>query len=229
MEIGSRRILHFNVTQHPTAEWTTQQFREFLAFDQPYRFSIHDRDSIFSPTLDKELRGFGVRVLKAPVRAPKANAFCERLIGTIRREYLDFLIPMNERHLRSILKEYVTHYHRGRPHSSLGPGIPEPPQAQVPAGPQRHKLPNGYRVTSTRFSAACTMNMVWERRLLSDRSNFADHNRVLDIHPESSYTVGFCTLSARSCRRRLSCSTQSPFEFKRQHFNHSRSELFSLD
>src|ERR1017187_5005275 len=104
MEVGSRRILHFNVTQHPTAEWTTQQFREFLAYDHPYWFLIHDRDSIFSLGLDNELRGFGVRVLKTPVRAPKANAFCERLVGTVRRECLDFLIPLSEGHLKRILR-----------------------------------------------------------------------------------------------------------------------------
>ena len=149
MEVGSRRILHFNVTQHPTADWTTQQFREFLAFDHPYQYVIHDRDAIFSPDLDTALNGFGVSVLKTPVRAPKANAFCERLIGTIRRECLDFLIPLGEGHLKKVLREYIRHYNRGRPHSSLGPGIPEPFQAKVPAGPHRHKLPEGYHVTST--------------------------------------------------------------------------------
>ena len=148
MEVGSRRIVHFNATQHPTAEWTIQQFREFLAFDHPYRFVIHDRDGIFSPRLDHELNGFGVRVLRTPFRAPKANAYCERLVGTIRRESLDFLIPLNEGHVKRILREYIRHYNRGRPHSSLGPGIPEPPQAKVPDGPHRHKLPEGYRVTS---------------------------------------------------------------------------------
>ena len=149
MEIGSRRILHTNVTAHPTAEWTRQQFRECLAYDHPYRYLIHDRDSIFSASLDSELKGFGLRVLKTPVRAPKANAFCERLIGTIRRECLNFLIPLNERPLRMIVKEFVTHYNRGRPHSALGPGIPEPPQTVAPADPHRHKLPAGYRVEST--------------------------------------------------------------------------------
>lgn len=148
MEIGSRRILHLHITEHPTAEWTTQQFREFLAFDHPYKYVLHDRDSIFSADLNRELCGFGVRVLKTPVRAPQANAFCERLIGTIRRECLDFLIPLGERHVKRILREYIGHYNRGRPHSSLGPGIPEPPQAEVPASPLRHKLPSGYRVTS---------------------------------------------------------------------------------
>ena len=131
IEVGSRRILHVNMTEHPTAEWTTQQFLEFLAFDHPYRFIIDDRDATFSPGLDAALKGFGVRVLRTPVRAPKANAYCERLVGTIRRECLDFLIPLSEAHLRRILREYVRHYNRGRPHSSLGPGIPEPPQAKV--------------------------------------------------------------------------------------------------
>src|SRR5262245_27644829 len=93
MEVGSRRIVHWNTTEHPTAEWTIQQFREFLAFDHSYRFLIHDRDSIFSHQLDQELKGFGVRVLKTPRRAPQVNAFCERLIGTIRRECLDWIIP----------------------------------------------------------------------------------------------------------------------------------------
>ena len=149
MEIGSRRILHTNVTAHPTAEWTVQQFREFLAFDHPYRFVIHDRDGIFSPTVDATLKTFGVRVLKTPVRAPKANAFCERVVGTIRRECLDFLIPINERHLQRTVGEFVTYYNRGRPHSALGPGIPEPSQTWVPAGPHRHKLPTGFRVMAT--------------------------------------------------------------------------------
>jgi putative transposase len=68
MEIGSRRILHCNVTEHPNAEWTQQQFREFLAFDHPYRFVIHDRDGIFAASVDQALKGFGVRALKTPVR-----------------------------------------------------------------------------------------------------------------------------------------------------------------
>jgi putative transposase len=148
MEVGARRLLHLNVTTHPTAEWTLQQFRETLPGDHPYRFVIHDRDAIFSAHLDDQLTGFGVRVLKTPVRCPKANAFCERLIGTIRRECLDFLIPLGEKHLRRIVSEWSIHYNRGRPHSALGPGIPEPSQAKVPVSGHRHRLPNGYRVAS---------------------------------------------------------------------------------
>ncbi len=99
---------------------------------------------------DEALRGFGVRPIRTPYRAPMANAYCERLIGTIRRECLDYLIPLNQRHLRGIVKEFARYYNRGRPHSALGPGIPEPLRAKVPAGPHRHKLPAGYRVNSTR-------------------------------------------------------------------------------
>ena len=146
MEIGSRRISHTGVTAHPTAEWTIQQFREVLSFDHPYRFLIHDRNSIFSSQVDQMLVTCGLRVLKTPVRAPKANAFCERLVGTFRRECLAFVIPINERHLKMTVKEWGIHYNRGRPHSSLGPGIPGPNQESVPASDHRHKLPAGYRV-----------------------------------------------------------------------------------
>ena len=146
MELGTRRILHHNVTAHPTAEWTLQQFREALPGDHPYRFLIHDRDSIFSKDLDRQVVAMGVRVLRTPVRAPQANSVCERFGGTLRRECLDFLIPIYERHLKMTIKEWILHYNRGRPHSSLGPGIPEPSQDGIPASDHRHKLPTGYRV-----------------------------------------------------------------------------------
>ncbi len=149
MDVATRRILHHNVTAHPTADWTLQQFRETLPGDHPYRFVLHDRDSIFSQELDKAVTQLGVRVLRTPVRAPMANAFCERLGGSLRRECLDFLIPLHEGHPRMIVKEWGLHYNRGRPHSSLGPGIPEPSQETVPASDHRHKLPAGYRVGRT--------------------------------------------------------------------------------
>jgi transposase InsO family protein len=125
LEVGTRRILQWNVTAHPTADWTAQQFRMIVPGDEAHRFIIHDRDTIYSEGVDRTLEAMGLRVLKTPVRAPQANAFCERVIGTIRRECLDFMIPTNERHVRAILREWVRHYNRGRPHASLGPGIPE--------------------------------------------------------------------------------------------------------
>ncbi|HEY5871280.1 MAG TPA: integrase core domain-containing protein [Candidatus Tectomicrobia bacterium] len=88
-------------------------------------------------------------MVKTPVQIPVANAICERLIGTLRRECLDFVIPLNERHLYGIVKEWVTHYNAGRPHMSLGPGIPEPILAlPVALQAQRHGLPSGQGVVS---------------------------------------------------------------------------------
>jgi len=146
MEVGTRRLLHFNITSHPTATWTLQQFREAIDNRQDYRFLIHDRDSIYSEELDLAVRAMGVRILKTPFRSPQANSHCERLIGSLRRGCLDFLIPLSERHLGEILKEYRTHYNQGRPHSSLGPGFPEPgPDLPVPRQKQRHQIPTGYQ------------------------------------------------------------------------------------
>ena len=151
MEVGSHQILHYNVTAHPTAGWTLQQFREAFPSDHHYRFLIHDRDSIFSTEVDDELKSFGLKVLRTPVQAPKANAFCERLIGTVRRECLDYVIPLSEKHLRKILREWVTHYNQGRPHSALGPGIPADTKAhlrQLTPHARRHELPSDARITT---------------------------------------------------------------------------------
>jgi putative transposase len=148
MEIGTRRIAHFNVTAHPTAAWTLQQFREVMMDEQSYRFVLHDRDSIYSAELDSALKAMSLRILKTPFQAPQANAFCERVIGTIRRECLDFLIPMNERHLRGLLRGWVTHYNRGRPHSSLGPGIPDPGSSYQQVEPCGHHIPMDRQVVA---------------------------------------------------------------------------------
>ena len=122
MEIGSRRILHCTVTAHPTAAWTLQQFREAVPSDHNYRFLIHDRDSIFSTEVDAELQAFGLKVLRTPVHAPKANAYCERLMGTIRRECLDYVIPLSEKHLRRILRGVGCPLQSGKATLQLGAG-----------------------------------------------------------------------------------------------------------
>jgi transposase InsO family protein len=144
MEHGTRRILHHNVTAHPTADWTLQQVREALSGDHHYRFVIHDRDSIYSRDLDKAVAGMEVRVLRTPVRSPQANAICERLVGTLRRECLDFIIPISERHLKRVLRIWVAHYNQSRPHMSLGPGILAPLKQSPPEASHRHRLPAGH-------------------------------------------------------------------------------------
>lgn len=149
MEVGSRRLLHLNVTAHPTARWTLQQLREALPGDHSYRFLLHDRDSIYSRHLDESIEALGVEILRTPYRAPKVNAHCERLVGTLRRECLDFLIPFGENHLRRLLQKWKRYYNRARPHSSLGPGFPEPSEGlPVERQDHRHRLPEGARVVA---------------------------------------------------------------------------------
>lgn len=128
---ATRRLLHINVTAHPTAAWTRQQMREAAGLTDPYRYLLHDRDSIFAKDLDQSLERLGVTVLKSPARSPTANAICERVIGTLRREFLDWMIPLSESHLRSFLKSWVTHYNGGRPHS--GRWDPECPIRRSPS------------------------------------------------------------------------------------------------
>ena len=149
MEHATRRILHTNVTVHPTAPWTLQQLREAIPAEHAYRFLIHDRDAIFSQELDRQVRHLGLKVLKTPPQSPQANALCERLLGTLRRECLDFLIPLSEHHLLRIVREWMSHYNAARPHMALGPGIPQPPPL-LPALRQtyRHRLPGRPRVAA---------------------------------------------------------------------------------
>jgi transposase InsO family protein len=150
MEIGTRKMLHCNVTAHPSAEWTLQQFREAIPCEHDYRFLIVDRDSKFSKDLRKSVQALGVRVLRTPRRTPQANGYCERLIGTTRRECLDFLIPLSGKHLRRILRAWVSFYNRARPHASLGPSVPET-KGDLPVDPgrDRHGIPTGRCVVST--------------------------------------------------------------------------------
>ncbi len=148
IEHRSRRLVHCNVTAHPTAAWTLQQLREAVGLEDRYQYLLHDRDSIFAVHLDESVSRLGIEVLKSPPRCPKANAICERVIGTLRRECLDWVIPMSESHLRSILKSWIPHYNSGRPHMALGPGVPDPPPAISDLGKpcSRHRREDSYAV-----------------------------------------------------------------------------------
>ena len=112
------------MSQHPSAEWTLQQFRECVTGDEGYRYVIHDRDRIYSSDLDAALKSMGLTVLGTPYKSPQANGVCERFIGTARRECLDYMIPLNEGHVRQILKGWLAHYNHGRPHSVSGREFP---------------------------------------------------------------------------------------------------------
>jgi putative transposase len=145
IEHGTRRLAHVSVTANPSADWTLQQLRAVVGDEGAHQYLIHDRDKIFSKHLDDSIRALGMAVLRSPVASPKANSICERVIGTIRRECLDWMIPLSEAHLRSILKSWVGHYNRGRPHSMWAPGVPDPPRgaAVVPKSESRHRVAAG--------------------------------------------------------------------------------------
>jgi transposase InsO family protein len=106
---------------------------------------IHDRDRIYSKEFDPEVESLAVRVLRTPARPPKANGYCERLVRTVRRECLDFLIPLSEAPPNARC-EWVAHYNHGRPHSGLEPGIPAPLRAAPPVSADRHEIPRDGRV-----------------------------------------------------------------------------------
>jgi len=140
MEHASRRLIHLNATLHPTAVWTLQQLREAIPADHKCRFIIHDHDAIFSAHLDASLTRLGLKVIKSPRCSPQANSLCERLIGTVRRDCLDWIIPLSEGHLRKVLTSWMVHYNRARPHSSLGPGVPDQRSVFPPLQSRRHRF-----------------------------------------------------------------------------------------
>ncbi len=127
-----RRILHFNVTAHPTAEWVGQQLREAFPFDQLPRYLLRDRDAIFGNDFREQVQDMGIcEVLSAP-RSPWQRAYIERVIGSIRRECLDHVIVFHESSLRRTLHSYFEYYHRSRTHLSLAKDSPEPRPIQPP-------------------------------------------------------------------------------------------------
>jgi transposase InsO family protein len=131
-----RRIVHFALTAHPTAEWTAHQLREAFPWESAPRYLLRDRDRIFGPEFVERVQAMGIEeVLSAP-RSPWQRAYIERVIGSIRRECLDHLIVFNEWSLMRHLQAYADYYHRTRTHLALGKDCPEPRSAQSPdAGP----------------------------------------------------------------------------------------------
>jgi transposase InsO family protein len=127
-----RRIVHLNVTEHPTAAWTRQQIREAFPDQTAPAYLIRDRDGAYGPDFGRLLQGFGTEEVVIAPRSPWQNPFVERLIGTLRRECLDHMIVWNERSLRRTLSGFVAYYHEWRPHLSLDKDAPIPRAAQPP-------------------------------------------------------------------------------------------------
>jgi transposase InsO family protein len=124
IEHGRRRILHFNVTRHPSADWVVQQLRETFVEAAPYRYAILDRDSIFSDDVIAFLKATGLEPKRTSVRSPWQNGTAERWIGSCRREIIDHIIALNEEHLRRMVRDYIRYYEEDRIHDSLDKDTP---------------------------------------------------------------------------------------------------------
>jgi putative transposase len=144
IEHGRRHVHIAGITAHPTAAWVTQQARN-LVMDlddrtDRFRFLIRDRDSTFTTAFDAVFTGADIRIIRTPIRAPRANAIAERFIGTLRRECLDHLLITGPRHLDVVLREYVQHFNTHRPHRSLDQRPPAggtPPRSGATVRPLR--------------------------------------------------------------------------------------------
>lgn len=127
-----RKVIHCNVTENPTAQWTAQQIIEAFPWDSAPKHLLRDRDAIYGNAFQQRVQSMGIeQVLSAP-RSPWQNPFVERLIGTLRRDCLDHVIVLNERHLRRILARYLDYYHRWRTHLSLRMDAPSPRAVHPP-------------------------------------------------------------------------------------------------
>jgi transposase InsO family protein len=129
IEHGTRRMHLGGVTTHPTGNWTVQQARNLaLSLGERFediRFLIRDRGSNFTGSFDAVFQAAGTRIVRTAVQAPRMNAICERLVGTLRRELLDRMLILGERHLRAVLAEYQEHYNTARPHQGIAQRVPD--------------------------------------------------------------------------------------------------------
>jgi transposase InsO family protein len=120
-----RQVIHFNATEHPTAQWPAQQLVKAFPFDTAPRYIQRDRDAIYGKKVRRRIKSLGIEEVVSAPRSPWQNPYVERIIGSIRRDCLDHVIVLNERHLRRILREYIEYYHTCRTHLSLNKDPPE--------------------------------------------------------------------------------------------------------
>jgi putative transposase len=132
IELKSRQVIHVNVTRSPADHWVAQQLREATAYGEGPKYLIRDNDRKFGAHFARVATTSGIKVLRTPYRTPRANAVCERFLGSVRRECLDHFLIFQEKQLYHLLTAYATYFNHARPHQGLGQRIPDPP---VPSAP----------------------------------------------------------------------------------------------
>jgi transposase InsO family protein len=139
IELKRRKVIHVAVTRHPTDAWVAQQLREATPFGQAPRFLIRDNDRKFGPPFERVASGSGIKLLRTPIRAPRANACCERFLGSVRRECLDHLLIFHEQQLFRVVQAYTAYFNQARPHQGIHQQVPGLSAANPPplarAGP----------------------------------------------------------------------------------------------
>jgi putative transposase len=140
IDMHSRKVIHVGVTRSPTDAWTAQQLREATPFGQSPKYLIRDRDDKFGPSFARMAATSGIKILKTPYHAPRANAICERFLGSVRRECLDHLLILHEKQLQRVLRAYVDYFNRARPHQGIRQQIPERYGEPVPLDHKRGKI-----------------------------------------------------------------------------------------
>jgi putative transposase len=140
--LANRRVIHVGVTRHPTDAWVAQQLRQAAPFDQRPRYLIRDNDGKFGAAFARVAATSSIEMMRTRYRAPWANAACERSLGSVRRECLDHLLVLGERHLARVLREDDASFNRARPHQGLGQALPEPsPGAMTSRAGPIHAVP----------------------------------------------------------------------------------------
>jgi hypothetical protein len=181
----SRLVRIAGVATKPGADWVTQQARNIsmALTDQvaPVKFLLRDRDTKFTSSFDAVFAAEGVRIIKTPVRAPRANAIAERFVGTVRQECLDRMIILGRRHLQAVLREYVEHYNQHRPHRSLRQRAP----SNADGAPAHICQPHGAHLLRTDVLGG----LMHERRPCSERALYAPYTRV--NHVDGARSQGF--------------------------------------
>ena len=140
IELKSRKVIHVNVTRSPTDPWVAQQLREATPYGQTPKYLIRDNDRKFGSHFARVATTSGIKVLRTPYRTPRANAVCERFLGSVRRECLDHFLILHEKQLHRLLKAYVMYFNQARPHQGIQQQRPEPPVSSLSLQNQMDKI-----------------------------------------------------------------------------------------